>query len=498
MSVSRRSLLKAGAVTIPSVTFASTSSKAACTSDPIYLAGIGQVATSCQVPTTRYSYNNTLQSSAHRSAHFNRSGAPLSRIRIVVPNFARFAWTGAPRIWAARVEYPLGNIQTVYWTGANPLPSESFTSATPADPDGKFVSTTDGLWSVSDELVLSSPIPDNAMFWVRLWQSAEAPPPSGTLPGLLFHDLTDNVGGAVGGQQSPFHDRSISNALGETNFIFNPHSAIIDKPVYQRDSGNQTQTCLFDYWDQGDPAGFYVPWISTRPLAILGPTQKPSFSLWGDSRIVGLGDTYNGLSNNRGEVERSIGNEFAYINFGVSGMRADEFKGTLIGIGDAYNAYSHIARTFTTNLIEDLGGADIISADSGRTPLDVLDTKKDIWNFWATPTSTSSKSRASIATLTLPCSSSAVTGQWATFDQASGQGNPNLDALNALLRANTDVRVFDVASVVSQIATGHSGTPQYLWKPNTPAFTVDGIHESQAGCYAIHDSGVINPRLLGS
>lgn len=41
-------------------------------------------------------------------------------------------------------------------------------------------------------------------------------------------------------------------------------------------------------------------------------------------------------------------------------------------------------------------------------------------------------------------------------------------------------------------------TPQYLWKPNTPAFTVDGIHESQTGCYAIHDSGVINPHLLGS
>lgn len=488
MSVSRRSLLKAGAVTIPSVTFASTGGNAACTSDPTYLAGIGQVATSCQVPTTRYSYNNILQSSAHRSAHFNRSGAALSRIRIAVPNFATFAGTGAPRIWAARVEYPLNSVNTVLWTGANPATS-----------DGTFVSTPNGLWSISDELVLPTPIPDNAMFWVRLWQSAEAPPPSGTLPGLLFHDLTGNLGALdVNGQPGPFSNRSISNGLGETNFIFNPRSAIIDKPVFQRDSGNQTQTCLFDYWDQGDPAGSYVSWISMRPLAILGPTQKPSFSLWGDSRIVGLGDTYNGLSNNRGEVERSIGNEFAYINFGIPGMRADDFKGNLIGIGDAYNAYSHVAKTFTTNLIEDLGGADIISADRGRTPLDVLDTKKEIWNFWATPTATSTKSLASIATLTLPCSSSAVTGQWATFDQASGQGNPNLDALNALLRADKTVRVFDVASVVSQIAAGHSGTPQYLWKPNTPAFTVDGIHESQTGCYAIHDSGVVNPHLLGS
>ncbi|QPF89047.1 hypothetical protein [Bradyrhizobium commune] len=489
MSISRRNLLKAGAVTIPSATFVSTSSsRAAGCSTPTYLTGIGQVATSCQVPTTRYSYNNSLQSSAHRSAHFNRSGAALSRIRIVVPNFAVFAPTGAPRTWAARVEYPLGSINTVLWTEANPGTS-----------DGTFVSTPDGLWSVSDELVLPTPIPDNAMFWVRLWQSADAPPPSSTLPGLLFHDLTSNLAALdVNGQPGPFNDRSISNRLGETNFIFNPLPAIIDKPVFQRDNGNQTQTCLFDYWDQGDPSGSYVPWISTRPLAILGPTQKPSFALWGDSRVVGLGDTYNGLSNNRGEVERSIGNEFAYINFGIPGMRADDFQGNLIGIGDAYNAYSHIAKAYTTNLIEDLGGADIISADRGRTPLDVLNTKKAIWNFWVAPTSTSTKSLASIATLTLPCAASAVSGQWTTFDQANGTGTSNLNALNALLRAGTDVRVFDVASVVSQTAVGHSGSPQYLWKPNTPAFTLDGIHESQAGCYAIHDSGVVDPHLLGS
>lgn len=487
MSVSRRSLLKAGAVTIP-VTFASTGGNAACTSDPTYLAGIGQVATSCQVPTTRYSYNNILQSSAHRSAHFNRSGAALSRIRIAVPNFATFAGTGAPRIWAARVEYPLNSINTVLWTGANPATS-----------DGTFVSTPDGLWSVSDELVLPTPIPDNAMFWVRLWQSAEAPPPSGTLPGLLFHDLTGNLGALdVNGQAGPFSDRSINNRLGETNFIFNPFPAILDKPVFQRDNSDGTQTCLFDYWDQGDPLGAYIYWMSTRPLAILGPTQKPSFSLWGDSRVVGLGDRYNGLSNNRGEVERSIGNEFAYINFGISGLRADDFYQNTVNIHDPYNAYTYVAKTYTTNLIENLGVNDIMAHSPTRGPGDVLDTKKQIWSVWTKPTSTSAKNLSSIATLTLPSAASADSGQWTTFDQTDASGNPDINTLNALLRAGVDVRVFDVASVVSQIANGHSGTSQYLWKPNTPAFTVDGIHESQTGCYAIHDSGVINPHLLGS
>ncbi|QPF89048.1 hypothetical protein [Bradyrhizobium commune] len=491
MSISRRNLLKAGAVTIPSATFVSTSSsRAAGCSTPTYLTGIGQVATSCHVPTTRYSYNNSLQSSAHRSVHFNRSGAALSRIRIAVPNFSVFAGTGAPRMWAARVEYPLGSINTVLWTEANPGTS-----------DGTFVSTPDGLWSVSDELVLPTPIPDNAMFWVRLWQSADAPPPSGTLPGLLFHDLTSNLGALdVNGQPGPFSDRSISNRLGETNFIFNPFPAILDKPVYQRDNGDGTQTCLFDYWDQGDPLGAYIYWMSTRPLAILGPTQKPSFALWGDSRVVGLGDKYNGISNNRGEVERSIGNEFAYINFGISGLRADDFYQNTINIQDPYNAYTYVAKTYTTNLIEDLGGNDIIPLDRtiARTPDAVLGTKRSIWNVWTKPTSTSAKSLSSIATLTLPSVASAASGYWTTFDQTDGSGNPDLDVLNGLLRAGVEVRVFDVASVVSQTAVGHSGSSQYLWKPNTPAFTVDGIHESQTGCYVIHDSGVIDPYVLGS
>jgi hypothetical protein len=407
-----------------------------------------------------------------------------------VPNFARFAGTGAPRIWAARVEYPLNSVNTVLWTGSTPYTS-----------DGKFVSTADGLWSVSDELVLSTPIPDNAMFWVRLWQSADPSQPSGSLPGLLFHDLTNNLCALdANGQPGPFNDRSISNQLGETNFIFNPFPAILDKPMFQRDNGNGTQTCLFDYWDQGDPYGAYIHWISTRPLAILGPTQKPSFALWGDSRVVGLGDTYNGLSNNRGEVERSIGNEFAYINFGISGMRADDFYQNTVNIQDPYNAYTYVAKTYTTHLIEDLGGADMIPENRtiARAPDAVLGTKKSIWSVWTKPTSTSAKSLSSIATLTLPCVASAVSGQWTTFDQADASGNPDLDALNGLLRAGVDVRVFDVASAVSQKAVGHSGSSQYLWKPNTPAFTVDGIHESRAGCYVIHDSGVIDPHLLGS
>jgi hypothetical protein len=349
---------------------------------------------------------------------------------------------------AARVEYPLNSTNTVLWTGSSP-----------ATADGKFVSTPDGLWSVSDELALPTPIPDNAMFWVRLWQSADASPPSGTLPGLLFHDLTNNLCALdVNGQPAPFNDRSVSNRLDETNFIFNPFPAIIDKPVFQRDNGNGTQTCLFDYWDQGDPYGAYPYWISTRPLAILGPTQKPSFTLWGDSRVVGLGDTYNGLSNNRGEVERSIGNEFAYINFGIPGMRADDFLGNT-AIADQYNAYTHVAKTYTTNLIEDLGGADIISLNGARAPRDVLDSKKSIWTVWTTPTPTSAKSPSSIATLTLPCAASAVSGQWTTFDQTDASGNSNLDALNGLLRAGVDVQMIP--------ACDHAGTPRHFHSSTT-------------------------------
>jgi len=57
------------------------------------------------------------------------------------------------------------------------------------------------------------------------------------------------------------------------------------------------------------------------------------------------------------------------------------------------------------------------------------------------------------------------------------------------MSGNDQVRVIDVASVVAQNCDAN-----YSWK--MAGYAADGLHESQAGCMAIHDSGVIDPYAL--
>lgn len=215
--------------------------------------------------------------------------------------------------------------------------------------------------------------------------------------------------------------------------------------------------------------------------------------------MVGLGDTYDGISNDRGEVERSIGPTSAYINFGISGQPAADFANF---IGDGVSTYSsnyavNLGKTYTTNMIEDLGGGDCLN---GKDPSATVAAKTAIWNAWTNGTLTiPQKSSSSISTLTLPCIASAISGNFTTTDQTDGTRNDRVQGLNTLLRAGVagfPVRLLDIAPVVSQFAVGHSGSMQYLWKPNTPAYTVDGIYEGQAGCYAIQNSGIIDPCIL--
>jgi hypothetical protein len=222
--------------------------------------------------------------------------------------------------------------------------------------------------------------------------------------------------------------------------------------------------------------------------------------LWGDSRVVGVGDTYDDISNDRGEVERSIGPAFAYINFGIPGLRADQFSANLAGIAFEFNPYLYLGATFTTNLIENLGGADLIAlatdpkdSATGAPITDpaayALGKKQDMWSHW-TAMSSQGVGTSSISTLTLP---SVTNGDWTNFNQTDATGNAGIQALNVLLRAgvqlnNVQVRVVDVASAVSMF----SASNRFLWIPSAEPYTVDGTHESRAGCYAIHDSGIFD------
>lgn len=375
---------------------------------------------------------------------------------------------------ASRIEYPLNVFTTVTWSYSQ---TTIIAGAT---------------WAESDTVSLTVPIPDNAMFWVRLQQSSSS--------GIIFQDLSS----ALGDPGNPkYLNRAINNGLGETNHLFPQLNPVLTGTAFQHENGNGTKAWLIGTSNDPDPVGAYTPWVCMRPLAILGQTRKPSFSFYGDSRVVGLGDTYDGVSNDRGEVERSIGPTSAYINFGISGQPANDYATFL---GDGVSTYAgiyavNLAKKYTTNMIEDLGGADCISlegTDHESAAATVKNSKIRIWTAWTNLTSAPSRDWSSISTLTMPCVATAHSGGFTTTDQYGAAGNGNIESLNSLLRtgdARFPVHVLDIAPVVSQRYVGYSGE-EYLWIPHSPAYTVEGIHEGQAACYAIQNSGIIDTCIL--
>jgi hypothetical protein len=281
--------------------------------------------------------------------------------------------------------------------------------------------------------------------------------------------------------------RSFNRVLGETNCAADV--SLLRNPVQQDPSYDNIWAFTGGGLIYGNGA---ADWASVRPLAILGQSRKPAFSLWGDSRVCGIGDTFDGACDDRGEVERSIGPAYAYINLAVPGEPLADLSALLVQFP---SLVPHLALgQYTTNLIEDLGGADCINyahPPSGQVPLTISEVqsivtanKLALWNSWI---SQLRYEPSSLSTLTLP-------------PHPDAAANANIKAVVDTLRASLTlpnssghqipVRVLDVASVVAAI----DGSGQYVW--SCPGYTADHVHESQAGCLAIAESGIIDPYAL--
>lgn len=474
MTISRRMLLKTGlagvpvlAASQPSTGFALTNCGPA-TPKPTFLR---QVATGCHVPTTEYT---GIPAFLFRTPHFNRAGLALNTIQIAVPNFiSGFFPVTSPKTWRARIEYPLNNVTHVTWNNG----SEEVTL------------NNDVVFSLSDPITLKTPIPDNAQFWVRLWQKDA----SGNNK-LLLQDIGNSL-------ESPWIPRTHNYWLGETNCNGNYDYAILDNEVLQDpQQGN--------VWSFTDGAGTYywqgiVNAVTCRPLAILGQSRKPAFSLWGDSRMCGIADTFDSFTDDRGEVERSIGPAFAYINLGRPSMSASTVLGFINNSNSPANNPYLFSRSYTTNMIEDLGGGDCIGAANQYTGspdlntyiansvANIVATKQQLWSIWQNngqplPLPDGRLLKAStISTLTIPpYTNSNPGGLVPTY-------NGFFQALSSAIMAAAGpagVRLLDVASAVADIDCNSS---QYTWI--NPSYTADNLHETQAGCLAIRDSGVIDP-----
>ena len=86
--------------------------------------------------------------------------------------------------------------------------------------------------------------------------------------------------------------------------------------------------------------------ISFGPIAIIGPSLGPAVYILGDSRTQGTNDTANGTYD-RGDLARSVGSTFNYINAGVAGDDPSMW------IGGAVNRRARIQ--YTTNAVSELG-----------------------------------------------------------------------------------------------------------------------------------------------
>ncbi|WP_217429556.1 hypothetical protein, partial [Sphingomonas bacterium] len=372
---------------------------------------LGQVATKCFHPISSTSSNTRFNS---RSPHFARDA--IASLRIVLPNWfwnrstKAEAGSGATATYSAAIEYPAGSFTPVKFAGA---------------AAGTVAS---GLDLTSDPVSIS--IPNGALFWVRVYCSAATIVFGGTASGSTTSTL-DSGNGAV----------------------FEAGTSLTDKTM----GGTLTQFGS----------------VCFAPVAILATTRRPSVLLAGDSRCWGAGDGYD-AGGDLGELARTIGPAFAYINLGSYGDTAYQAGASYAGRARQAQYCSHVLCEYGVN--------DIVQAKTGAQTWSALQA---LYQAFA--------GRPVYQTTIGPVSTSG--DNWATTAGQTSEGhNAARVALNAIIRGGPWPLAgwFEVADAVE------SARDSGVWKASGTAYgmTVDGTHESQAGYLAIRYSGGIRTRDL--
>lgn len=219
-------------------------------------------------------------------------------------------------------------------------------------------------------------------------------------------------------------------------------------------------------------AGFGNP---TMPLAVIGPTNRISVGLIGDSRIQGWRDTVDTDQGDSGEAARQLGIPYAYLNLGVGGDTVLNF------ITGTNSALRRSLLQYCTHIIVELGEADI--QGNAATALQVeanLQTLYAMTNIAGKP----------IFQDTF-CPISTSTNSWATTGaQTTDPTNPIRNTVNTWIRGKPSplTGIFDTTVPVETT----TGSGIY----NAPGYTVDGIHLTQTAYRLVKDFGVVKPLLL--
>lgn len=323
---------------------------------------------------------------------------------------------GASLTVTAAIEYPAGTVTQVKFGGSAQGSAASGANLT------------------SDAVAIS--IPRGARFWLRYYMTSTA--------GMIY----------VGGNTLNY----IDEANGDC-FEFGA-SGVTDKTL----SGTYTNTSAGQ--------GFCSP-----PLAIVGPTRRPSFVCYGDSRFTGLMDRYGDAAFQHGEVERGIGREFAVSMFSQSSETAAGFASGSGARRMAMAAYaSHAICGYGIN---DLGaGASTVQTRLAAvwTAIKAANPAIKVHQTTISPSTTSTDSWATLANQTVFSSESQRT------------------AVNAYIRGQPAPLdgVLDIADVVE--SSRNSGK----WATSLTADTSisgawDGLHQTPLMCERIAAHAMFSP-----
>jgi hypothetical protein len=378
---------------------------------------LGQVATRTVFPQIGVAAGGGGTNFNSRSRH--KASVNITSLQILLPNWFVDASTSPYGINGNFAENSLGAVATV--TASIEYPAGTFTEVKFSGSAGGTIPNGGSL--LSD--VTSVTIPAGAYFFVRVFWV--------------------NTGGVIA-----FGASTITNFGSDTT----------NGEAWHNGNGLADQTMSGTVVDANSGEFGY------RPTAIIGMTTAPSVLLLGDSRMSGVGDAPGDGSGDIGEVARSIGPLFAYLNGGIPADRADKFVAShanRIAVGQ-YFSYVHSEY-----------GINDCDLDT-QTPAQVLANNLTIGGYFSgKPFFLQTISPHSNAGNTAPNN--------VTF-------NANRISYNTTLRAGSPpgvASVFDVASV------DESSLNSGLW---VAGYSTDGLHANATGTLAIKNSGIINTALI--
>lgn len=329
---------------------------------------------------------------------------------------------GSPTTWTASIEYPAGS-GTCY--------PATFGGAASSSPNGGVTIISDPVMAGASPLAITT----GTKFQVRLYQNGAG--------GISYVGLEDYT------------------AEGEV-YNFGP-SGITDRTV----------TC------DAIPSTSVV--ASQRPQAVVAMIDTPSVMIIGDSRAAGgASDVFSGGVTDVGEIARSVGASYGYINASTSGQRVEHFL--------ASNTRQRALAQYASAVHVQLGVNDVTALRTlGQIQADLqavwaLFPGEPITQSTISPRTTSTDAWATLANQTAA----------AGFSTA---GNGTREQLNDWIRTRPTglTTYFEVADQVE--SSRNSGK----WKVTGAAnyATIDGTHESAAGYLLIPAANAIPAASFG-